>query len=420
MKKYLVCGLGFGDEGKGTITEYVVRKYDCDLVVRYNGGAQAAHTVVLEDGRHHTFSQFGCGTLAGAKTFLSQYMLVNPLTLANEGMRLVENFPEMFDAKYPSAIGNVFASLVLDPRAKITTPYHMRANRIRETQRNQRHGSCGMGIGETMEDSLKRGLLLSVNDVFGPRKVAEEILENIVDEKLERFGYAFCDATHGEWWAPSDLLDAYKQVFELGMKFDLSWERHAEKNVVFEGSQGALLDEDYGFPPHQTYSTTIPWNAYAMVGANLFERKIGVLRSYHTRHGAGPFPTEWAHSVHEEHNGFGHYQGAFRTGTFDIPLARYALAASGVTEVALTHLDNHPSIVGMAYDVPEDCEPFVYRRETTRERQTKLGETLARAKPKYANLGAESSTFVGTLSRILDVPIRITSHGPAYNHKAER
>src|SRR5579864_7866772 len=87
-KVFLVQGLGYGDEGKGSIVDYLVRQEKAPLVVRFNGGAQAAHNVVTDDGRHHTFTQFGSGTFAGARTFLSRFMIVNPFTLLTEAKAL--------------------------------------------------------------------------------------------------------------------------------------------------------------------------------------------------------------------------------------------------------------------------------------------------------------------------------------------
>ena len=136
----VVAGLGFGDEGKGTTVDWLVRRHESALVVRYNGGAQAAHNVVLPDGRHHTFSQFGSGTLAGAETFLSRYMLVNPSAMLNEAAGL-------------AGLGVVdpLSRVHVDEDALITTPFHIAANRAREQARGDgRHGSCGMGIRETI------------------------------------------------------------------------------------------------------------------------------------------------------------------------------------------------------------------------------------------------------------------------------
>ncbi|WP_280342182.1 adenylosuccinate synthetase, partial [Nocardia neocaledoniensis] len=137
----VVVDLGFGDAGKGATVDWLCAP-EADLgvaaVVRFNGGAQAAHNVVA-DGRHHTFAQFGAGTFHGVPTLLSRHMLVEPMALAAESERL-------------AALGvrDPLGLLAIDGRALLTTPIHIAANRAREDARgSSRHGSCGRGIGET-------------------------------------------------------------------------------------------------------------------------------------------------------------------------------------------------------------------------------------------------------------------------------
>ncbi|TDB72357.1 adenylosuccinate synthetase, partial [Actinomadura sp. KC216] len=156
MEHVIVVDLGFGDAGKGTVVDHLCSTRPAFLggrpprppgergvatVVRFNGGAQAAHNVVLDDGRHHTFAQFGSGTFTpGVRTHLSRFMLVDPLALAAEA-----------DHLRALGVADALDRLTADRDALLTTPYHRAANRARETARGAaRHGSCGMGIGETV------------------------------------------------------------------------------------------------------------------------------------------------------------------------------------------------------------------------------------------------------------------------------
>src|SRR5579885_2254273 len=144
----LIADLGFGDAGKGTITDFLTRRLVAHTVVRYNGGPQAAHNVVTPDGRHHTFSQFGSGMfLPWTTTLLSRFMLINPLNMLKEERHL-------------SMLGvtNAFERTLIDRRSLVITPFHKAINRLRELARaDERHGSCGEGIGECMADALARG-----------------------------------------------------------------------------------------------------------------------------------------------------------------------------------------------------------------------------------------------------------------------
>ena len=145
MRAYIVVDLGFGDSGKGLLTDYLVRQSSAGVVVRYNGGAQAGHNVVAPDGRHHTFAQFGSGTFVpGVKTFLSRHVVIHPGALLVEG-----------DILAGKGLPDVFSRLRVSENALVITPFHQAANRIRELMRgNGRHGSCGVGVGEAYAYSL--------------------------------------------------------------------------------------------------------------------------------------------------------------------------------------------------------------------------------------------------------------------------
>ena len=148
MKAIVTVGLGFGDEGKGATVDFLTRHYDARWIVRYSGGAQAGHNVQLPDGRRHTFSQFGAGTLAGAQTYLGPRVVVCPDTLGPEAQHLAE-----------LGVENPHQALTMHPDCLLSTTYHMSMNRMREIDRGgDRHGSCGLGIGEARSYWLKHGL----------------------------------------------------------------------------------------------------------------------------------------------------------------------------------------------------------------------------------------------------------------------
>src|SRR3989344_2017692 len=166
-KAVLVGGLGFGDEGKGTTTEFLTGFYKAGVVIRYNGGAQAGHNVVLRDGRQHVFSQFGSGTFVpGVKTHLSRFVVVNPVSMFNEEKHLQR-----------VGVTDAFQRTTIDEQATIVTPYHRIANQLAEISRGpNRHGSCGRGIGEAVSDRFKyRDKILLAGDLRD---------KNIIKDKL--------------------------------------------------------------------------------------------------------------------------------------------------------------------------------------------------------------------------------------------
>ncbi len=210
------------------MTDYLVRQLDARLVVRFNGGAQAGHTVVAPDGRKHTFSQFGAGSLVpGVRTHLSRFMVVHPGGLLREA----------------EILGRDLSGISVSPEALVTTPFHVAANQIRE--RRLRHGYCGLGVGETVADSLAfpedtirfkdlksaglRRKLLRVQSRKWSELGPNPVLENptLLEEWIALVG--------------SLEVDIAEDIFN--------------ETVVFEGAQGVLLDEWRGFHPHTTWST---------------------------------------------------------------------------------------------------------------------------------------------------------------------
>lgn len=398
MRAIVVCDLGFGDAGKGTITDYLVRETGSKLVVRYNGGAQAGHTVVLPDGRAHTFAQFGSGTFVpGVRTYLSRFMLVHPTGLLVEAKRLED-----------VGVRDALARLVISPDARIITPFHQAANRLREIERGSaRHGSCGIGVGETAKDSIDhpadtitmreladaRTKLLRVRE----RKRAE--LAHLRDQ--EEFRVLEDDAIVDRWL---DTVRALRvRVEELAIR----------ETAIFEGAHGVLLDEWRGFHPHTTWSTCTFEHALDLLREFQGDvERVGVLRTYATRHGPGPFPTEARLDLPEPHNPTGAWQGAFRVGHFDAVLARYAIAACGkVDALAITHLDR----VTPGWKIATRYEDLEVTLGPPRDLdwQEKLGARVARARPVYE----ETSDVLSSIERATGVPVRIVSRGPTYSAK---
>src|SRR5262249_22601594 len=161
----------YGDAGKGTMVDYLVRQRPAQapaVVVRYNGGPQAAHNVVTEDGRHHTFAQFGSGSFVpGTQTHLSRCMLLNPLGMVREGEDIHER-----------GATDVWERLSIDEDAVVITPWHVAANQLREAGRGAgRHGSTGQGVGEARVDALSiPELSIRAKDARDAVRLREQLL----------------------------------------------------------------------------------------------------------------------------------------------------------------------------------------------------------------------------------------------------
>ncbi|GAA2358078.1 adenylosuccinate synthetase [Catellatospora methionotrophica] len=396
----IVVDLGYGDAGKGTIVDWLCATRPVDTVIRFNGGAQAAHNVVTPGGRHHTFAQFGSGTLHGVRTHLSRFMMVDPLALAAEAEHLVE-----------LGVSAPFDLLTVDRRALLTTPWHRAANRRREAARgDDRHGSCGMGVGETAAFALAHpDLAVRAGDTTSPSILARKL--GAVRDALT--------AELGPLDAPpvAAVAEAFRWFGSAAGLVDSS--RQALTGpCVFEGAQGVLLDEWRGWHPYTTWSTTTFDNAETLLAedGDGDALRLGVVRTYTTRHGAGPLVTEdeqLTAALPERHNGHGPWQGAWRAGHFDAVAHRYAVeVCGGVDALAVTHADaaaHHELRMCLSYDqldriVPGERGDLAY--------QEKLTQTLTTAVPVY--------TGFGEVGDVLGVPVEVTSYGPTWADKVTR
>lgn len=436
MSKYsatIVADLGFGDAGKGTIIDFLARKSTTPTVVRFNGGAQAAHNVITPDGRHHTFSQFGSGTLVpGVRTHISRFALLDPIALVEEMQRLQRL--DQFD---------LFTRLSVDRDALVVTPFHKAANRIRERLRGRdNHGTCGMGIGETMADSISADDSVYARDLQDEQTLAQQFIRIQERKRAEllKFAASVQEVDLFEEWKTLEDTTFAKVIAENVARFarrlqivngSVLLSRAEKGDLLFEGAQGTLLDEWYGFHPHTTWSTTTFANAETLISEIGFEgevTKLGVLRAYYTRHGAGPFPTYDSNLTQhfpDLHNGSEGWQGEFRVGWFDFVMARYALSVcGGVDALAITHLDRFQEI-----PYPKVCVGYdTFQGEIVRNLQVKsvqtdlayqegLTQLISSIEPVYERAPSDSSQYLTMISDQLGVPIRIASYGPAAGDK---
>ncbi|GAB2860842.1 adenylosuccinate synthase [Actinocorallia aurea] len=395
----IVADLGYGDAGKGTVVDWLCAREGARpvrAVVRFNGGAQAAHNVVTPDGRHHTFAQFGSGTFTpGVRTHLSRFMMVDPLALAAEADHLrAVGVPDALDR------------LTVEGDALLTTPYHRAANRARELARGAaRHGSCGMGVGETARYALEHPDAPRVADCLSPARLRRS-LTALRARVLEEFPSAEVPPVDDCAAALTAFASAVEIVGDPHLRSLL-----AEGPVVFEGAQGVLLDELHGFHPYTTWSTTTFANALELLdGADAL--RLGVVRKYATRHGYGPFVTEDRDlSFPEPHNTAATWQGAFRCGHFDAVALRYALRASGGADVlAVTHADAADVRLCTAY---ENYAELPLHADLTA--QESLTGALLTERPVYT--GKISSP--ADAAAALGLPLALESHGPTAREKRQ-
>jgi adenylosuccinate synthase len=425
-----IVDLGFGDSGKGTMVDYLVRRREADLVIRFNGGPQAGHNVVLPDGRHHTFAQFGSGSFVpGVKSLLSRFMLIEPYAMLNEAAHLNS-----------IGVADVMARTFIDERCLVITPPHQIANRIRERARGEHaHGTCGMGFGECTADSLSHPELDLRAAYLSDRKLARPKLQAAFAFKREDLAHLRSFAAPDELKLLEDptwietALDVYGEVASRAkiVPADTANEMIRESTCsVFEGAQGVLLDERFGFHPHTTWSKTTFTNADELLAecrADVESERIGVMRTYMTRHGAGPFasfPAEVQNQLIERHNKDDGWQGNFRRGELDFPLLRHAIEACGkIDELAITHMDRLHLLPPMACDAYEIDGKFCQRVCLPGDFEPATMETLGRkldiARRRNCHLTTHDATgFIREIESALQLPVTYRSNGNTYLNKS--
>lgn len=417
---HVVVDLGFGDAGKGRVVDFLCRLHRGALVVRYNGGPQAAHNVITPDGRHHTFSQWGAGTFVGSDTYISRFAMVNPLNAFKEAAHLES-----------VGISKPFSLLRVDPRAMVLTPFHRALNRLREMSRDVRHGSTGEGIGEGRihqaaegwERVLRAGHLLD-------GVLMRVHLKGLHDyAKREVAGFETPAARHNERWAESmevilhpkmeEWMEAYRE-YAASATIDTEtghplYVFREYDHVIFEGAQGVLLDENLGFHPHTTWSKTTRANAMELLRATSIGERLtilGVIRSYTTRHGDGPMVTEDFHmtrDIPELHNGTGVWQGAWRNGHLDLPALRYAIDHCNVDALVVTHMDRVPAggmPVCTSYSSPfglEITDPYLNGGK---------GSALVMKNYLPVLTNVSKHAYTDLIEHHLGVPVAMTTYGP--------
>ena len=290
-KAVVIIGAGFGDEGKGLLTDFHAARYGKDCIVaRFNGGAQAGHTVVLPDGRRHVHSHFGSGTLTGAATFLSRHFVNSPLLFRRETIEL-----EKLDITSPP----VFA----DERGLVSTPYDMLINQWVEAARgSNKHGSCGVGFGETVERCLNERFAIRVSDLADVGRLQttlDDIRRNWIPARLDKLNVLKLSQEQKDLLTADKLRDdfiAAADEFCNRVRLARPDVLTTATKIIFEGAQGLLLDEDYGWFPNVTRSHTGLKNAVELAVEAGIDRLdcVYATRAYATRHGAGHLPHELA------------------------------------------------------------------------------------------------------------------------------
>ncbi len=410
-----IIGAQWGDEGKGKITDKLASH--SDFIVRYQGGDNAGHTIYI-DNQKLVLHQVPSGILYDhTQSIISHGVVLNPRSLCEEidQIKAIKSFKDN--------------ALKISDHATVITSYHKLLDACREQKKKDKIGTTCKGIGPAYESKIQRHAL-KFSDLSNPNLI-ESKLNLYLEEKSVLFEnlYSLSKFPSAKEEA-QELHDCWKQLKQYQARtFPILGDAIAQnKNVLFEGAQGVLLDIDYGTYPYVTSSSPSSAGIYsgASTYGKMIDHNIGITKAYITRVGEGPMPTEQLNSVGETLGRAGHEFGATtgrkrRCGHLDLPLLKYASLSSGLTEIALTKLD-----VLQAIESIEICTHYDYLGE-------KIdcafpGIDLSKAKPIYKSLkmfkddlsgsltkeqfSLELNVFLSEISEHIHLPVSLLSYGP--------
>lgn len=413
----VLVGTQFGDEGKGKLVDYLSDQYD--IVVRYQGGANAGHTICF-DGKTVVLHLIPSGIFnKDCICVIGNGVVIDPNALMEE-IQTVEELG--YDVR-----GRLFIS----HNAHLIMPYHKHLDCLSESclSGDQKIGTTGRGIGPSYEDKFARKGIRVV-DLLNREVLKEKLRDNLAAKnklisKVYEQDEIDVEAIISEYEAFDKVIDPYVTNTQLYLNRQIK----AGKTVLLEGAQGCLLDVDHGTYPYVTSSNPTSGGACTGSGVapNHIGKVIGVCKAYTTRVGNGAFPTELLDETGEALGRIGHEFGATtgrkrRCGWIDLVALRYSLTISGVTELALTKLD-----VLDTFEEIRVCTAYMLDGKEIHDFPTE-NHTLSRVTPVYQILkgwmasNAEAKSFdqmhpdaqayVNFLEEALEVPVTFISVGP--------
>jgi adenylosuccinate synthase len=411
-----VVGLQWGDEGKGKVVDILAEQ--ADAVIRYNGGANAGHSVVIK-GTRHAVHLIPSGIFrAGCLAVIGNGVVVDPITLLSE----IETLQQA---------GIDTQGLRLSSRAHVVAPYHMledlsRESDLKQHEQDQSIGTTGRGIGPAYADKALRAGALRVGDLLQP-----QILSDIVEQQLHRKRHILGKST-------PDTADVVEKLLHAGDRLKpsicdttylLQDLRQQGASLLFEGANGTLLDIDHGGFPYVTSSncSVLGIGTGTGISERCLGRVVGIVKAYSTRVGAGPMPTELTDDLGQRLRDRGNEYGTTtgrprRTGWLDLVAVRYAASLNRCTELALTLLD-----VLAGFESLNICTQYKID-DTTTDRFLPDAHELARAQPIYEtydgfnesiehitqrqDLPEAAQEYLARIESFVGVPISIVSVGP--------
>jgi adenylosuccinate synthase len=418
MSTLVVVGSQWGDEGKGKITDLLSK--EADIIVRYQGGSNAGHTVV-KGNEQYIFHLIPSGILhQGVKCLIGNGVVIDPQSLLQEIESLKKKNIEIDD------------NLFIDFKAHVVFPYHKILDEIKENKRGKdKIGTTKRGIGPAYVDKIARTGIRMIDMI--DRKSLSKKIEINLNEKNDIFEKLYGLKISNQ--EKKDILKKYIEYGQLLKKYVIDVSLHLnqaineDKKILFEGAQGTLLDIDHGTFPYVTSSNPIAGGACTGtgVGPTKINKVMGITKAYTTRVGRGPFPTELTGELGEHMRQKGGEFGATtgrprRCGWFDVVLVNYAVRINGMDSMVLTKID-----VLSDFEKIKICTSYKYNGDIIKEFPVNI-ETLQNCIPiyeemegwkgdvsqitKYENLPKQLKAYISRIEESVKTKVVIISVGP--------
>lgn len=424
MSSFVVLGAQWGDEGKGKITDYLAEK--ADLVVRFQGGNNAGHTVEVED-KQYKLHLIPSGILYDNKVnIIGNGVVVDPEALLSE-------------INYLEGLGVSITpeKLIISDRAHVIMPYHKVLDALKEKARGANSiGTTGKGIGPCYTDKFER-CGIRICDLIDKNVLKEKLQENLtlknkyITKVYDGEALDF-DTIYNQYVEYAEKVKPFVKDVSVVLNKDIK----EDKSILFEGAQGMLLDIDYGTYPFVTSSNTTAGgvSSGAGIGPNKVNEVIGITKAYTTRVGKGPFPTELEDETGEWIRTQGHEYGvttgrARRCGWLDIVIVNTSVRVSGLTSLVITKIDTLAGLekikmcVGYEFDgkvidyFPASLEDLAKCKPIYEEFEG-WGEEIKDAK-SFDELPENAKKYLNRIEELTGVEISIVSIGPKRSETIE-
>ncbi len=416
MTNTAIIGLQWGDEGKGKIVDFLAHNFDA--VVRFQGGNNAGHTIKVA-GNTYKLSLLPSGIVSNKLCVIGSGVVLDPSALFNEIHSLQSANIEVSSQ-----------NLIIASNCPLILSMHRSLDSLLEEQKGvNKIGTTHRGIGPAYEDKAGRRAVL-ISDLFCPKTTLERVknlvfYHNLLRSSLSAKPISVEEILQELQPIQEKLLQFVKPSFEIAQIL-------ANKKVLFEGAQGALLDVSYGTYPFVTSSNTMAGQITlgSCLGLNSVGKTLGVIKAYTTRVGSGPFPSELNNETGEFLRQEGHEFGTVtgrkrRCGWFDVALIKQALQLSAVTEVALTKLDVLDKLatikVAVGYNINEKHydylpqNPSLWSKIEPIYQEFEGWQQSTKGIIKFDDLPIQAKNYIFALQKLCNIKISIISTGPKRN-----